>query len=93
MFLFSTNNTRAESQFIFGYTPQTNKVGISPFKLVVLLIILIESVAFFYIPDPLREPPCVKKKSRGLKSVVTCTPCSLPGVFRTCLNASGRLSY
>jgi hypothetical protein len=54
---------------------------------------LVESVAFFYIPDPLREPPCVKKKSRGLKSIVTCTPCSLPGVFRTRLDASRRLSY
>jgi hypothetical protein len=26
---------------------------------------LIESVAFFYVPDPLREPPCVQKKSRA----------------------------
>src|SRR5687767_9603942 len=25
----------------------------------------LESVAFFYIPDPPREPPCVEKKSRG----------------------------
>jgi hypothetical protein len=25
---------------------------------------LIESVAFFYIPDPLRELPCLLKKSR-----------------------------
>jgi hypothetical protein len=41
MFLFLTNSTRAESRFIFGYTPQTNKIRISPFKLVVLLIILI----------------------------------------------------
>jgi hypothetical protein len=55
--------------------------------------LLVESVAFFYIPNPLREPPCIKKKSRGLKSVVICTPCSLPGIFRTRLDASGRLSY
>jgi hypothetical protein len=41
MFLFSTNSTKTKSRFIFRYMPQTNKVGISPFELVVLLIILI----------------------------------------------------
>jgi hypothetical protein len=41
MFLFSTNSIRAESRFIFGYIPQTNKVRISPFGLVILLIVLI----------------------------------------------------
>jgi hypothetical protein len=41
MFLFLTNSTKTESRFIFGYIPQTNKIKISPFELVVLLIILI----------------------------------------------------
>jgi hypothetical protein len=41
MFFFSTDNTRTESRLIFGYTPQINKVGISLFKLAVLLITLI----------------------------------------------------
>jgi hypothetical protein len=54
---------------------------------------LVESVVFFYIPDPLREPLCVKKKSRGLKNIVICTPCFLPGIFRTCLDISGRFFY
>jgi hypothetical protein len=40
------------------------------FQLVILLLGLlniIESVAFFYIPDPLREPLCVKKKITWFK--------------------------
>ena len=46
---------------------------------------LFESVAFFYIPDPLREPPCVQKKVTCLQNRPSraSTPVkSLSGAFR-----------